>query len=273
VLGLGWNEPIVVALIFAPIAFGILKMGRPAAIIALVLCSLGAFANLGVLRASGAAVDGYNNIPRQYRGQYYDPYPAYYYAWFSLAISLACVAAFTNATRGTYAYRQLVSAGRARDKQSAITRAEWEVIKARALAKLRGMKPRMALPVAVVEQNAQAILAPPQKPAPMLVEERQTIVPAMVAPANVVVMPAVPASHARPARADQGFGALIGVGQKTFNWTRSTLFLAANVIAALLYFGRVVIDGCASRCRGILALGGLAGLGYKHGSGGDVPAG
>jgi len=160
VLSLGWNEPIVVALIFGPIAFGILKMGRPAAIFALVLCSLGAFANLGVLRASGAAVDGYNNIPVQYRGQYSDPYPAYYYAWFSLAISLACVAAFTNATRGTYAYRQLVSAGRARDKQNAITRGEWEVIKARALAKLRGMKPRMTTPVAAVSQSAQASSTP-----------------------------------------------------------------------------------------------------------------
>jgi len=234
VLSLGWNEPIVVALIFGSIAFGILKMGRPAAIFALVLCSLGAFANLGVLRASGAAVDGYNNIPVQYRGQYSDPYPAYYYAWFSLAISLACVAAFTNATRGTYAYRQLVSAGRARDKQNAITRGEWEVIKARALAKLRRMKPRMTTPVAAVSQSAQASSTPPQKPASLTVEEPKAAVPFVSTPTNVVVMPPVPTPPS--VRAEEGFAALIGVAGKKLNWRRAILFLAANVIASLLYF-------------------------------------
>jgi hypothetical protein len=211
VLSLGWNEPIVVALMFGPIAFGILKMGRPAAIIALVLCSLGAFANLGVLRASGAAVDGYNNIPAQYRGQYSDPYPAYYYAWFSLAISLACVAAFTNATRGTYAYRQIVSAGRARDKQNAITRGESEVIKARALAKLRGMRSRVAMPGMAIAPVPQPTTGP-QKPAPVLVEEPKPAVHAEITPTNVVVMPAVPAPPppAPSALAAEGFAALIG---------------------------------------------------------------
>src|SRR4029079_2868022 len=208
-LSLCCNEPIVVALIFGPIAFGVLKMGRPAAIFALVLCSLGAFANLGVLRASGASVDGSNNSPVQDRGQYSDPYPAYYYAWFSLAISLACVAAFTNATRVTYAYRQLVSAGRARDKQNAITRGEWEVIKARALAKLRGMKPRMTTPVAAVSQSAQASSTPPQKPASLTVEEPKAAVPFVSTPTNVVVMPPVPTPPS--VRAEEGFAALIGV--------------------------------------------------------------
>ena len=236
VLSLGWNEPIVVALIFGPIAFGILKMGRPAAIIALVLCSLGAFANLGVLHASGAAVDGYNNIPAQYRVQYPDPYPAYYYAWFSLAISLACVAAFTNATRGTFAYRQLVSAGRAPDKQDAITRAEWDEIKNGVSVKLRGMRARVAAPPPALAQAPlppAAVTMPPPRPAPVLVEEPNPLAP--VAPAKVVTMPKVHVPRVPSALASEGFASLIGLQGNTIYWSRAMLFLGANVIAALLY--------------------------------------
>ena len=187
VIGLGWNEPLVVAIIFGPIAFGILKMGRPAAIVGLILCSMGAFGNLGVMRASSAAVDGYNNIPAQYRMSYNDPYPTYYYACFSLAISLACVAAFTNATRGTFAYRQLVSSGKARDKQEAVTREEWKAIRDQMAVKVRTVRARATKPAA-----------------PVLVQPA-SIKPAVVAPVPKVLAMPVPRKISRCAVFYEGF--------------------------------------------------------------------
>lgn len=242
VLRLGWNEPIVVALIFGPIAFGILKMGRPAAIIGLILCSMGAFGNLGVLHASSAAVDAYNNIPAPYRNQYSypDPYPAYYYAWFSLAISLACVAAFTNATRGTFSYRHLVSSGRARDKQDAISREQWAAIRNQLSVKIRTVRARTATQARAGFPRAVAARVPPPQPvAPVLVQQHRPEPPplAVVTPApKVVAMPVLAASHAPAALAEEGFAALIGVEGKAIYWRRAGSFAVANLIAALLYF-------------------------------------
>jgi hypothetical protein len=217
VIGLGWNQPLIVAVVFGPIAFGILKMGRPAAIVGLILCSLGAMGNLGVMRASGAAVDGYNNIPAQYRTSYNDPYPTYYYACFSLAISLACVAAFTNATRGAFAYRELVSTGKARDKQEAITREEWKAIREQMAVKIRTVRARAS------------------KPAEPVLVQAACAQPVVAAPAPKVVAMPVAQVPSGPV-AFEGFPALIGVAARGFNWPRTGLFALANVIAALLYF-------------------------------------
>jgi len=59
-------------------------------------------------------------------------------------------------------------------------------------------------------------------------------VPFVSTPTNVVVMPPVPTPPS--VRAEEGFAALIGVAGKKLNWRRAILFLAANVIASLLYF-------------------------------------
>ncbi len=228
VVGLGWNEPIVVALIFGPIAFGILKMGRPAAIIGLILCSLGAFGNLGVLRASGAAVDAYNAIPALYRNQYsYSPYQAYYYAWFSLAISMACVAAFSNATRGTFAFRALVASGRARDKQDAITREEWAEIRQQMSVKVRTVREKAATQVASI-RPAERVASPKPK---AIVREPE---PAVVVPTKVVEMP--PPTVVTRMQDEEAFRSLIGVEGNSISWQRTGVFAVANVIAALLYF-------------------------------------
>ena len=241
VLSLGWNEPIVVALIFGPIAFGILKMGRPAAIIGLILCSMGAFGNLGVLHASSAAVDAYNNIPAQYRNQYAynDPYPAYYYAWFSLAISLACVAAFTNATRGTFGYRQLVSFGRARDKQDAITREEWAAIRSQMAVRIRRVRAGAVTPTSLPVPPAVVRAVPSARPvAPVVVQEvhpeSRPAVPVAVAVPKVVAM-SVALSQGPSGLTEMGFAAVIGVEGKGIFWPRFGLFAGANLIAALLY--------------------------------------
>jgi hypothetical protein len=226
VVGLGWNEPIVVALIFGPIAFGILKMGRPAAIVGLILCSLGAFGNLGVLRASGAAVDAYNAIPVLYRNQYsYSPYQAYYYAWFSLAISLACVAAFSNATRGTFAFRALVASGRARDKQDAITREEWAAIRQQMSVKVRTVREKAVTQVAAIRPAER--VAPPKSKS--VIREPE---PAVVVPAKVVEMP----PPAAVVRMEGTFRSMIGVDGNSILWQRTGVFAVANVVAALLYF-------------------------------------
>ncbi len=234
VLGLGWNEPIVVALIFGPIAFGIFKMGRPAAIIGLVLCSIGAFGNLGVLRASGAAVDAYNQVPEQYRNQYgYDPYSAYYRAWFSLAISVACVAAFTNATRGSFAYRELVSSGRARDKQDAINREEWIAIKSGTSAKFQSLMAR-AKRRDVATSGPQAVSMPKEVPVPrpiVVAEPQPAPVPVV---SNLVTMPP---ARILPPRSSQSFAALVGIQASSISWPKAGAFLLANLFGALSYFG------------------------------------
>ena len=131
-----WSTTIAITVIFAPIAFGLQKMGRPAAIIGLILCAFGALGNLDKVQKTSATLDAYSAQYRQYQ-----PYPQYaqgpyqnslalayeqastqyYLSWVALAVSLICVGAFTNATRGTFGYRRMVASHVAADKQDAIT--------------------------------------------------------------------------------------------------------------------------------------------------------
>ena len=138
--GLGWNSPLVAVLFFGPIAFGVQKMGRPAAVIGLALCSLGALGNLNKLQVSGAQLDA---ATRQYQTyQQYQQYAApnpyleqlrsqYYYDWLSLIISAVCAVAFTNATRGTFAYHVMVFTRAAQDKQDALSPEDLAALRAR----------------------------------------------------------------------------------------------------------------------------------------------
>ncbi len=185
-LGLGWNDPMIVAIIFAPIAFGIQKMGRAAAIIGLVLCSLGAMGNLNRVHNLSSTLDNYARVAQypQYQA-IIDFYSSqYHYAWLSVLISLACVAAFTNSTRGTLAYRQLVQSQRAADKQDAINRSEWASIKAKfvlAFEKVRGG----AAAVRSRQRTAMAAKAPVSLPdEPVVVVREQP--PASRVPASPV---------------------------------------------------------------------------------------
>ena len=260
VLGLGWNSPIVVAVIFAPIAFGIQKMGRPAAIIGLVLCSFAALGNLNALQAAGRTVDTYENAARQYPG-YQNPYLAqaqsqYYYSWFSLLISLACVGAFTNSTRGTFAYRRMVQGREAADKQDAINRQDWAAIKA-TISGLLGKGRKAAQARLAARQSGAPAMTPPlaaprhtpvaAPPAPM---PRAVAPPIEVQPAipAAVTPPQAPAAVAPPRSAPPAapsFATLIGAG-KSFDWQRTGLFAAANLAAGLAFVLWTSLTGSAS---------------------------
>ena len=261
VLGLGWNSPIVVVVVFAPIGFGIQKMGRPAAVIGLVLCSFAALGNLNALQSWSRAVDNYENAQRQYQQypqyqQYQNPYLAqarsqYYYCWFSLLISLACVGAFTNSTRGTFAYRKMVQAREARDKQDAITRQDWVAIKAgaselakrgrRAASRARPASPGAApLPARAPAPPLVASTAPQALPPPVLLQaivsspQAQNF-PTPVAPAPVVTPPAAAASARRPVLSGQAYRGIFGVGAASFEWRQIALFALANIAGGLAF--------------------------------------
>lgn len=251
VLGLGWNEPLVVALVFVPLAFGIQKMGRPAAVIGLVLCSSGVLGNWKALSTWGAAVDSYSRIPLQFRYQYayQDPYSFYYYAWFSLILSLACVTAFINATRGTLAYRNLVASGRAQDKQDAVNAREWAEIRSRVTGvaqRFRAtLKPRPAPAGPAVSQQVaprlvvQQSTAPP--PMPLAQTQEQPVVPprpvvhAVKASPKLIEMRLARRPFAPAILARQGFAALAGVEGREVDTWRVCGFLCANIAGGLAY--------------------------------------
>jgi hypothetical protein len=118
-----WNDPIVLTLIFGAIGFGVQKMGRPAAVIGAVLCALGALGNMQLvqtMRAVMAAQEIPGNMVAN-MGNQPQLSGIYYSAWFGLLAGIAFVAAFVNACRGTFAYRQMVQARQAQDKQDALS--------------------------------------------------------------------------------------------------------------------------------------------------------
>jgi hypothetical protein len=241
-LGAGWNGFLVMAVIFAPIAFGVQKMGRPAAIIGLILCASGALQNLQLVQTSGQMVDTYRRAAQAavqnpyYQGQYQNPYldqaySQYYHSWFALAVSLICVGAFTNATRGTFAYRRLVMAHQAEDKQDAIVRGDLAALKsgiAGSRSKKQTAAPRPA--------TARETYAPAQ---PTLRADAAVLTPRAAAPVSAPTAetsPAPPAAvvvEAAPVRL--GFAAMIGVSGGLIYWPRVLVFLAANVAGGLAF--------------------------------------
>ncbi len=228
VMAMGWNNPLLFAVIFAPIAFGIQKMGRPAAIIGLVLCSLGAIGNLMAVTSMQAAVNAYAQYQTQYPG-YQNPLLAQYYtSWSGLIVGAICVLGFANATRGALAYHQLVMTRKADDKQVAITRAEFAGIRSGIfgrLAKLRG-----AGQAKLASMSQTSVAAVPQN---LMTSVATAIGPASVPPAPQVA-PYVPAPSLVMTE-PQSFAELIGARGSSIGWLRALAFIIANVAAGLTY--------------------------------------
>jgi len=217
ILAMGWNNPLLFAVVFAPIAFGIQKMGRPAAITGLALCSLGAIGNLMAVTSMQQAVNAYAQYQSQYNPSYQNPMlGAYYSSWFGLVVGIICVLGFVNATRGTLAYRQLVATRRAEDKQVAITKADFAGIKSGffgGLSKLRGAGQ------AKLAQMSQAKAAAPPQP---------VVTPLTPAPPAYLSTPSLRMTDA-PA-----FAELIGA-RPSFALVRALAFVVANIAAGLTY--------------------------------------
>lgn len=255
--GITLSAAILGSIIFGAIGFGVQKMGRPAAVIGLVLCSFGALQNLTNLQAAGTMRDSialqyhqYEQYVQSTPGAYENPAitqaydrasSAYDYSWFALLVSLVCVGAFTNATRGTFGYRRMVVSRLAADKQDAITGEDLAAIKGKIagrFGKSRGAgtpSPVMAPPARVstmpspartVPQYNAAATVPSDAPVP-LAAVQPIAVPAETPPqVQVAVAPA-------PLR--QGFAAMIGVSGGVVYWPRVGAFWLANVAAALTF--------------------------------------
>ncbi len=261
--GLGWNSPLVAVLFFGPIAFGVQKMGRPAAVIGLALCSLGALGNLNKLQVSGAQLDA---ATRQYQTyQQYQQYAApnpyleqlrsqYYYDWLSLIISVVCAVAFTNATRGTFAYHVMVLTRAAQDKQDALSPEDLTALRARVSGVFGKSKTAAPAPAPVMVQPPLAMPSrPPVAIAPPLQAKVEPPVP-MPMQAGLVQPPLAPPSiatgkSAPPATPQawqenstvavapvrQSFAGIIGVSGGVIYWPRVLAFLAANVVAGVAF--------------------------------------
>ncbi len=224
IMAMGWNNPLLFVVIFAPIAFGIQKMGRPAAIIGLVLCSLGAIGNLMAVTSMQAAVNAYAQYQTQYPG-YQNPLLAQYYtSWSGLIVGAICVLGFANATRGTLAYHQMVMTRKADDKQVAITNAEFAGIKSGlfgGLSKLRGAGQ------AKLASMSQATVA---APSPNLMSSPTAVIAAAPAP-QVAPLPSPSLTMTEP----QSFAELTGARGFSLGWLRALAFIVANVAAGLTY--------------------------------------
>lgn len=248
IMALGWNNPILYAVMFVPIAFGVQKMGRPAAIIGLVLCSLGAIGNLMAVNSMQAAVNAFSQFQNQYGPQFQAQYAAqyqalmapYYASWFGLIVGAICVLGFSSATRGTLAYHQLVVTRRAEDKQVAITKADFWAIKSSffaTLAKLRG--------------KGQAMLSNASKPSVAALAQPQNLISNTIAPPPnlpVATVPPIPVSSVVAADAPS-FAELIGVRGKSLGWLRALAFIVANIASGLTYLlwltatSKIPVDG------------------------------
>jgi hypothetical protein len=260
--GMTLGGAMAIAIIFGAIGFGVQKMGRPGAIIGLVLCSLGALGNLTTLQNTGTARDACSMQYHQYEqyvqstpGAYENPAitqaydrasSAYYYSWFALLVSLVCVGAFTNATRGTFGYRRLVMSHVATDRQDAITAADLAAIKGKIAGKFGKSggggvpSPAAAMPV------AQARVSTMPSPARATTSAQRnasatlpTNIPAPAAPVQPIAAPAEVPVEAQvaiaPAPLRQGFAAMIGVSGGVVYWPRVGAFWLANVVASLTF--------------------------------------
>ncbi len=265
----GLTTVILIAIVFGAVGFGVQKMGRPAAVIGLVLCASGALQNLTNLQNASAPYNYWSAQYRQYEA-YVQQYPqldqprnptvlayeqassTYYGSWMALLISLLCVGGFTNATRGTFGYRRLVMSRMAVDKQEALTKEDIAAIKAKITGWFGKSRAAAAPPIArpapapvrvapppVPQYNASATATVPA-PALPLVPRPVSPAPAVeVTPQAVPEAPPVPApavaSAPAPALLRQGFAATIGVSGGIVYWPRVGAFLLANVAAGLTF--------------------------------------
>ena len=246
-------------MIFVPIAFGLQKMGRPAAIVGLILCAFGALGNLDKVQKTSATLDAYSAQYRQYQSyqQYAQgPYQnslalayeqastQYYLSWFALAVSLVCVGAFTNATRATFGYRRMVAAHLAADKQDAITAEDLAAIK-RKISGIFHKSGGAVLPRAAVARSQPRAPTVPPPPAPAAPPYRPSPKVSNSAPAAPAAPPPTPAAPAdapteaevaiAPAPLRQAFAATIGVSGGLIYWPRVGAFFLANLAAGLTF--------------------------------------
>ena len=263
-MGPGWGvaTAFLVLLILGAIGFGVQKMGRPAAIIGLVLCVSGAYGNLDKVQKVGAMLDSY----RQYQ-RYQPQYPQfqnsaeqayqqttslYYTVWFQLLISLISVGGFTNATRGTFAYRRMVTGHLTPDKQGALTRQDLAAITGKITGRFNKSR-TAAAPIAVSSPPVAVVPAAPQVSRPLpdrsLLDRSQPGPIAVPANAPTAVEPAMVESAVVPSAAPQpvmvapvaaevvrqSFAAMIGVSGGLVYWPRVLAFLGANLAAGFIF--------------------------------------
>jgi TIR domain len=266
VFGAGIATPtaLVIILMLGAIGFGVQKMGRPAAIIGLVVCASGALQNLTKVQQASATLDAYSAQYRQYEvyAQQYPQYSQvqnpmvqayqqasslYYGSWFALLISLISVGAFTNATRGTLGYRRMVMARTTPDKQDAVTGDDLAAIKSTITS--RFAKSRTAVAPARIAVAPAPVASPPiapqatrPQPGPIPVPPIATVatappvVPAplpVVTPSPTEAVLVAPVIAAEPVR--QSFAAMIGVSGGLIYWPRVLAFLLANLAASLVF--------------------------------------
>jgi hypothetical protein len=248
VISMGWNDPLVIAFIYIPIAIGIWKMGRPAAIVGLVLCSLGVLGNLMAISSMRAAISAYETQYAQYaqyarmaRNSQYQPPPnpmlsQYYYSWCGLMIGVACGLAFANATRGTLAYRQMVASGAAADKQTALTSGELVGIRKRARSFLPGSLAKAGGPAGSVPVPPTApafVTSPVQIPRPVAVVAGAT---ALASPSAPVATSEVPQAQPMVVADYESLADLLGVksGRRIILLSAGA-FVVACVVAGLTY--------------------------------------
>lgn len=176
-----WNDPIVLTVIWGAIGFGVQKMGRPAAIIGAGLCVMGALFNLNMLSVFRPLMDSqqiYKSMGQNLAGQ--PDYSALYYSClFGVMAGIACVVGFINASRGTLAYRQMVTAGKTEDKQDALSPQDLLAVRRKAVAAVQRIWG--AGPLATASQLESASTLPDNAaPAPVRVVAQER--PSVVAP-------------------------------------------------------------------------------------------
>jgi hypothetical protein len=269
-----WNDPIVLTVIFAAIGFGVQKMERPAAVIGTIFCALGALFNLNALSYLRNAMES----QQQYRLQTGQPllgqadYGALYYAaLFGGVAGIVFVLAFVNAWRGTFAYRGMVQARQAQDKQDALSPDELLAIRRKVMALVQRVWGSLPLAAKTAPQAAAAaakttlseapkfrlpateaklaITAPVASPddetqstltLPQAMLDSAPLVPAQHVGAEIVASAASAAPKALElfpeiddAPEVQTFANLIG--SDPFQLNRTLVFLAANIAASLVF--------------------------------------
>lgn len=245
-LGFGVGATATYAIfMFVPVGIGIQKMGRPAAIIGLVLCAMGTMTNMNMLTAMQAATAAYSNLPGQ-QNIYLVPY---LYAWVGFLVSLVAVVGLTHATRGTLAYHQMVMNREARDKQDAINAEEFVAIKATVFGFMSRSRSQMNTLRAAAESVAARTTAPSAKahsvrPAVTSVQSVAEIPAEVVTPAPVIALLAEPLLPQTLPSVITGpsFAEVIGV-QGRMRWFSAASFLLANLLAGLTYLAFLAATG------------------------------
>jgi hypothetical protein len=260
--GSGTATAFLIMLMLGAIGFGVQKMGRPAAIIGLVICASGALQNLTKVQQASATLDAYSAQYRQYE-QSQQQYPQYsqvqnpmvqayqqasslyYGSWFALLVSLISVGAFTNATRGTLGYRRMVMARTTPDRQDAVTGEDLAAIKGKIMGMLGKSRTAAPAPVAVAPAPTAAppVTTQPTRPqpgpipvSPIATASIQPVSPTpplvvTLAPTEAVLV--APVVVVEPVR--QSFAAMIGVSGGLIYWPRVLAFLVANVAAGVVF--------------------------------------